>query len=75
MILRLLRLVSSCVESRVAFDLFLLLSVLKKKKVKQTIPWFTAERNDATNSLLIPPKRFDIFSPITGGCSEGLGVV
>ena len=26
-------------------------------------------------SLLIPPKRFDIFSPITGGCSEGLGVV
>ena len=21
---------------------------------------------------LIPPKRFDIFSP-TGGCSEGLG--
>ena len=26
-------------------------------------------------SLLILPKRFDIFSPITGGCSEGLGVV
>ena len=26
-------------------------------------------------SLLIPPKRFDIFSPITGGCSKGLGVV
>ena len=25
-------------------------------------------------SLLIPPKRFDIFPPITGGCSEGLGV-
>ena len=24
-------------------------------------------------SLLIPPKRFDIFSPITGGFSEGLG--
>ena len=24
---------------------------------------------------LIPPKRFDIFSPITGGCSEGLGVL
>ena len=23
---------------------------------------------------LIPPKRFDIFSPTTGGCSEGLGV-
>ena len=22
---------------------------------------------------LIPPKRFDIFPPITGGCSEGLG--
>ena len=22
---------------------------------------------------LIPPKRFDIFSPITGGYSEGLG--
>ena len=22
---------------------------------------------------LIPPKRFDIFSPITGGCSGGLG--
>ena len=21
---------------------------------------------------LIPPKRFDIFPPITGGCSEGL---
>ena len=21
---------------------------------------------------LIPPKRFDIFSPLTGGCSEGL---
>ena len=26
-------------------------------------------------SLLIPPKRFDIFSPITGGYSESLGVV
>ena len=27
-------------------------------------------------SLLIPPERFDIFFPIiTGGCSEGLGVV
>ena len=24
--------------------------------------------------LLIPPKRFDIFSPLTGGYSEGLGV-
>ena len=23
-------------------------------------------------SLLIPSKRSDIFSPITGGCSEGL---
>ena len=23
---------------------------------------------------LIPPKRFDIFPPITGGCSQGLGV-
>ena len=22
---------------------------------------------------LIPPKRFDIFSRLTGGCSEGLG--
>ena len=22
---------------------------------------------------LIPPKRFDICSPLTGGCSEGLG--
>ena len=22
---------------------------------------------------LIPPKRFDIFSPLTEGCSEGLG--
>ena len=22
---------------------------------------------------LIPPKRFDIFSPMAGGCSEGLG--
>ena len=22
---------------------------------------------------LIPPKRFDIFSPLTGGCSEDLG--
>ena len=21
---------------------------------------------------LIPPKRFDIFPPVTGGCSEGL---
>ena len=26
-------------------------------------------------SLLIPRKRFDIFPPITGGCSESLGVV
>ena len=25
-------------------------------------------------SLLIPPKGFGIFSPITGGCSEDLGV-
>ena len=23
----------------------------------------------------IQPKRFDIFPPITGGCSEGLGVL
>ena len=23
---------------------------------------------------LIPPNRFDISPPITGGCSEGLGV-
>ena len=22
---------------------------------------------------LIPPKRFDTFSPLTGGCPEGLG--
>ena len=22
---------------------------------------------------MIPPKRFGIFSPLTGGCSEGLG--
>ena len=22
---------------------------------------------------MIPPKRFDIFSPLTVGCSEGLG--
>ena len=22
---------------------------------------------------VIPPKRFDIFDPLTGGCSEGLG--
>ena len=22
---------------------------------------------------LIPPKRFENFSPLTGGCSEGLG--
>ena len=22
---------------------------------------------------LIPPKRFDMFSPLTGGCSEGRG--
>ena len=22
---------------------------------------------------MIPPKRFDIFSPLTGWCSEGLG--
>ena len=22
---------------------------------------------------LIPPKRFDISPPLTGGCSEGLG--
>ena len=22
---------------------------------------------------LIQPKRFDMFSPLTGGCSEGLG--
>ena len=24
---------------------------------------------------LIPSKRFDIFSPLTGGCSEGLGAL
>ena len=24
---------------------------------------------------LIPPKRFDIFPPLTGGCSEGLGAL
>ena len=24
---------------------------------------------------LIPPKRFDMFPPMTGGCSEGLGVL
>ena len=21
---------------------------------------------------MVPPKRFDIFSPLTGGCSDGL---
>ena len=26
-------------------------------------------------TMLIPPKCFDIFPPITGGCSEGLGVL
>ena len=26
-------------------------------------------------NVMIPPKRFDIFPPITGGCSEGLGVL
>ena len=25
--------------------------------------------------FFIPPKRFDIFPPIIGGCSEGLGVL
>ena len=24
-------------------------------------------------AFLVPPKRFDIFSPLIGGCSEGLG--
>ena len=24
---------------------------------------------------LIPPKRFDISPPLTGGCSEGLGAI
>ena len=24
---------------------------------------------------LIPPKRFGVFSPIAGGCSEGLGAL
>ena len=24
---------------------------------------------------LIPPKRFEFFPPITGGCSEGLGAL
>ena len=28
--------------------------------------------NNNNNKPLIPPKRFDIFSPLTGGCSEGL---
>ena len=25
------------------------------------------------SQLMILPKRFDIFSPLTGGCSKGLG--
>ena len=35
----------------------------------------TTQNTSTICSLFIPPKRFDIFSPITGGCSEGLGVV
>ena len=27
----------------------------------------------AAFDALIPPKRFDIFPPLTGGCSEGPG--
>ena len=34
----------------------------------------TAMKRFCICSLLISPKRFDIVSPITGGCSEGLGV-
>ena len=36
-------------------------------------------RLNTTRSFLfaafIPPKRFDVFSPLTGGCSEGLGAL
>ena len=32
-----------------------------------------AHGRDKLNEDGKPPKRFDIFSPLTGGCSEGLG--
>ena len=34
-------------------------------------PSFTIAQQQPT----FPPKRFDIFSPLTGGCSEGKGAV
>ena len=34
---------------------------------------FKCHEEDLYLQPLIPPKRFDIFSPLTGGCSEGLG--
>ena len=48
-----------------------LLTGLFKKMVRRS----TSSKWFCICSLLIPPKRFDIFPPITGGCSEGLGVV
>ena len=45
------------------------------KKTTTTTTCLNAMKRFCICSLLIPPKRFDIFSPITGGCSEGLGEV
>ena len=39
-----------------------------------TVGWKKFSRwNKLYLQPLIPPKRFDIFSRLTGGCSEGLG--
>ena len=35
----------------------------------------SADHDSLSWVQLIPPKRFDIFSLITGGCSEGLDVL
>ena len=34
---------------------------------------YAMERFCICSLSLIPPKRFDIFFPVTGGCSDGLG--
>ena len=50
-------------------------SVNVRKQQQHNNPFKCREEVLYLQPIMIPPtgKRFDIFSPLTGGCSEGLG--
>ena len=46
-------------------------NVIPSDSLFNSAPSFTIAQQQPT----FPPKRFDIFFPLTGGCSEGIGAV